>query len=111
MSSVFEVKEVENLNVKFGKVIKHKEVYQIHRKDNERMNSTMVRDIYNAFEKKAGAPTNVMMRVLNSTGILTLKGFNEDTLNFEDFDDYFKNRVHSEKNFDQFYSIEITLMK
>jgi hypothetical protein len=109
--NVIEVTKPEEKQFKFGNIIKTKAVYHINRKDHKEMSSVLVRDTYDWFEKEAGSPNNIMVRVLNSTGIMTLKGFNANELNFIDYDEYFVNRVHSEINFDKFYSMEITVLK
>ena len=111
MADILNVKEIEN---KVLKSSAHKQVnkvsYHINRKDNKTINTAMFKDIYDTFEKKYGAD-NLLVRAVNNTGMMTLKTFGQDELNFIDFDDYYNNKVKSTANFKYFDSIEITILK
>jgi hypothetical protein len=109
MANILNVEQIENklLKVKNGNDY-HKKVYHINRTDNKTINSKMFKDIFEDFAKKYGAK-NVMVRGLCNDGLFTFKGFNEENLNFENFHEYFANRVKDTMNFEYFYSVEITL--
>jgi hypothetical protein len=82
--------------------------FHINRNEEAPINSALFRDIYNGYEKKFGAH-NVLVRAVNNTGMMTLKGFGENDLMFLDFHQYYQNRVKDPKHFYYFYSLEITV--
>jgi hypothetical protein len=84
--------------------------YHINRNDSKQINSTMFKDIYTTYQKKFGAE-NVLVRGVNSEGMRTLKSFGDNDLNFQDFYQYYQNRVKDTSKFEQFYSVEITVRK
>ena len=111
IQNMLSIKLLENKELKSSAKKKvEKLVYHINRKDQKTINSGFFRDIVEGFDKKYGT-NNIMVRAVNNQGMMTFKSFDQDELDFMDFDDYYKNKVHSIKNFDYFYSVEITIMK
>lgn len=110
MADLLNVKEVENKKVKFSKSTYDKQVYHINRKDKKTINSSLFRKIYENFEKRYGA-NSLLIRAVNNEGIKTFKSFDADELNFDDFEEYYKNKVADTNNFEYFYSMEITILK
>ena len=58
---------------------------------------------------KYGA-NNIMIRALNNTQWFSLKGFNKDLLNFEDYDDYYDGRVNDTSQFTFFYQLQVSIL-
>ena len=108
--NLLNIKTVETKPVNFSKTKYEKLIYHINRKDNKTINSALFRDIYNAFEKKHGTH-NLMVRAVNSEGMKTFKSFDMDELNFEDFHEYYENKVKFTDKFEYFISVEITILK
>jgi hypothetical protein len=111
MANVLNVQEIENkyFNNKGGDSY-HKKVFHINRKDERTINTVLFRDIYDNFSKKYRSK-NTMVRAVNNTQMFTLKGFGDVSLNFENFNEYFENRVKDPSKFEYFYSIEITVIE
>ena len=59
-----------------------------------------------SFSKKYGAE-NVIVRGLTNTMPYTFKSYGETSLNFQEFHEYFENRVKDTSQFEYFYNIEI----
>ena len=110
MANLLNVNEIDNkyIKVKNGNDY-HRKTYHIDRKDKHTINSVLFEDIYKNFAKKYGAQ-NVMVRALCNSGLFTFKGFNETSLNFQHFHEYFQNRVKDTDNFEYFYNMEITVI-
>ena len=87
-----------------------KMVYNIKRKDETPIKTVLFRDVYKSFVNKYGA-SNLMVRAVNNTGIFTYKGFKDEDLKLDDMEDYYENRVKSSKEFEYWYSMEITIIK
>jgi hypothetical protein len=49
-----------------------------------------------------------MVRGMNAQQMFTFKGYNEDELNIEEFQDYYENKVSDPIKFEKFSFIEIT---
>ena len=110
MANILNVQEIENKYFKNkGGDNYHKKVYHINRKDEKTINSVLFRDIYDNFANKYGSK-NVMVRALNNTQMFTFKGFGETSLNFENFNEYFENRVKDPSKFEYFYNIEMSVI-
>jgi hypothetical protein len=110
MANLLNVQETENKLFKNkGGDSFHKKVYHINRKDDKTINSVLFRDIYDNFANKYGSK-NVMVRALNNTQYMTFKGFGDTILNFENFNEYYENRVKDASKFEYFYSIEISVI-
>ena len=111
MSNLLNVKEIQNKKLKSStKKEINKVVYHINRKDDKTINTVLFKDIVSSFEKKYGV-NNIMVRAVNNTGMMTFKSFAQNELDFIDFHEYYQNKVASEKNFEYFYSVEITILK
>jgi len=82
--------------------------FHINRTEEAPINTKLFRDIYGRYEKKFGAH-NLLVRAVNNTGIMTLKTFGEEELTFQDFHQYYQNRVKDTQSFEYFYSLEITV--
>jgi hypothetical protein len=111
MANLLNITEIDNklIKVKNGNDY-HRKTYHIDRKDKKTINSILFQDIYNNFSKTYSAE-KVMVRALCNTGLFTFKGFNENSLNFQHFHEYFQNRVKDTDNYEYFYSMEITVIK
>lgn len=112
MTKTFKMKIVPTdvQKIKSKKSSKEKVVYHINRDDEKTINSSLFKDTYNAFVKKYGVH-NILVRAQNNQGIFTFKSFDGDELNFTDFHDYYENKVKSDKEFDYFYSLEMTVIR
>ena len=102
-----------NIEKTIDKEIRPKErkiVYNINRKDETPIKTVLFRDVYKSFAEKYGV-NNLMVRAVNNTGVFTYKGFKDMDMNLDDMDDYYENRVKSTKEFDYWYSLEITILK
>jgi hypothetical protein len=85
-------------------------IYDISRNDKQEMNMKEFKDMYKGFKTKYGTE-NLMVKALNDTQWFTFKGFSDSGLDVQDFEDYYKNRVASKEKFNQFYQIQMTVMK
>jgi len=88
----------------------HKLVYNINRRDETPIKTVLFRDVYQNFVNKYGA-NNLMVRAVNNTGLFTYKGFKDNDLQLEDMEDYWAGYVRSAKEFEYWYSMEITVIK
>ena len=103
---------IKKVNKKILKSKNHPDIVQstfhINRSEEAPINTALFRDIYGSYEKKFGAH-NLLVRAVNNTGMMTLKTFDEDNLSFQDFHQYYQNRVKDTQSFEYFYSLEITV--
>lgn len=84
--------------------------FQYHYKDNKTMlTSHDIAEIMEGLEKSFKKYKNVRFHILgiHKTGEKQLKGFSEEW-DEDEWIDYFKNRVKTYKEFDEFFQIEIT---
>ncbi len=65
--------------------------------------------LYQAGQSK-NKRTSLLIRGLSNAGWFTLKGFDQDVMDEEDYIDYFNNRVKSTDKFDDFHQLQITLV-
>jgi len=106
----YNIKKLDTSNV--GKV--KRVTYQFTRKDNKpNIDIDVLDDIINGLEKQAekkGENIKIMVRALNCQRWFTLKGFDE-TLNVQDFDDYYKGKVQKTEKFEKFSQLQVTILK
>lgn len=96
-----------------NKVIREHErklVYHINRVDKTKITTQLFRDVHQQFSNRYGN-NNIMLRAVNNTGVFTYKGFRDIDLNLDEMEDYYENKVKSIKEFDYWYSIEVTILK
>ena len=107
MSNLLQIDEIQNklFKVKNGNDYRNK-IYHIYRKDKHTINSVLFEDTFKAFSKKYGAE-NVMVKGLSNDGFFTFKGYGDTSLNFQQFHEYFQNRVKDTGKYEYFYSMEI----
>ncbi len=65
--------------------------------------------LYQAGQSK-NKKTSLLIRGLSNAGWFTLKGFDQDVMDEEDYIDYFNNRVKSTDKFNDFHQLQITLV-
>jgi hypothetical protein len=69
----------------------------------------MTQGLYQAGQSK-NKKTSLLIRGLSNAGWFTLKGFDQDVMDEDDYIDYFNNRVKSTDKFNDFYQLQITLV-
>lgn len=107
MSNILNIETIESkkFKVKNNRDYENK-IFHISRKDKTTINSVLFKDIFNSFSKKYGAE-NIIVRGLTNTMPYTFKSYGETSLNFQEFHEYFENRVKDTSQFEYFYNIEI----
>ena len=61
-----------------------------------------VHTILTSMQSKLGSSTKIMVRGMNAQRMFTFKGFNDEEMNIEDFDEYYMNHNDSVKSLDKF---------
>jgi hypothetical protein len=85
-----------------GKQIK---CIQVSRKDNKQMSLDQVKNIYEGLTTKGLESSKIMIRGLNDLRFTTLKGKNQDNIDFDD--DYYNNKVLDKNKFQNYFQIQI----
>ena len=61
-----------------------------------------VHTILTSMQSKLGPTTKIMVRGMNAQRMFTFKGFNDEEMNIEDFDEYYINNNSAVKSLDKF---------
>ena len=110
MKDLLNIKKITDKKVFIQHDEYEEECYHINRIDNKDINTQMFKDIYSNLKTKYGAKS-ILVRALNNQHLFTFKGFDEEELNFEDFEEYYKNKVQYTDKFEYFKSLQITVLK
>lgn len=78
---------------------------------NKKMDVDDMRQIYEGMKKRLGPKAQFTIRGSNIRGTWTFKKFNDDELNIEDFEDYYRGKVRETDKFEKFHMISVTLLK
>ena len=57
--------------------------------------------------KKSNNNGSFMIRALNRTQWITIKGLRQDDVNLDELEEYYSNRVRESTNFTQFYRLQL----
>lgn len=68
-------------------------------------------NILTGLQTRLGSDAKIMVRGMNAQRFFTFKGFNDEELNVDDFDEYYKNKVEDEEKFAMFSMIQITVLQ
>ena len=85
-----------------GKQIK---CIQVYRKDKKYISLEQVNNLYADLQAKGIESNKIMIRGLNDMRFSTLKGKNQDNIDFDD--DYYQNKVLDKNKFSNYYQLQI----
>ena len=85
-----------------GKQIK---CIQVSRKDKKTINKAQVDELYFDLKQKGIDKNKIMIRGLNAIRFSTLKGKQQDGIDFDD--DYYKANVVDRQKFEEFFQLQI----
>jgi hypothetical protein len=85
-----------------GKQIK---CIQVYRKDKKYITLEQVSNLFNDLKNKGINSNKIMIRGLNDLRFTTLKGKNQEDIDFDD--DYYQNKVLDKKKFTNFIQLQI----
>ena len=64
-------------------------------------------NILTGLQTRLGSDAKIMVRGMNAQRVFTFKGFNDEELNVDDFDEYYKNKVEDEEKFSMFQRFKL----
>ena len=96
--------------IKTRKHEKMMEVRHFNRGDNKPLSIQTFKNICQTLYERYGVH-NVAIRAVTHTGFFTFKGFSDDDIDIQDYDEYFVNKVKDVTEFNQIYQIEATILK
>ena len=110
MSAIFNIELTSEKKIKTGKSKESNlRTFTINRKNNKDMNMANFKDVYNVFKKKYGEE-KLLVRAMNNTQFFTFKGFTDNGLNIQDFEEYYINKVDDTTKFNMFNQVQISVL-
>ena len=101
MSKKLEFKTISDQKIG-GKNIK---CIQVSRKDKKYISKSQVENLYSDLKDKGINKNKIMIRALNDIRFTTLKGKNQDIIDFDE--DYYNNKVLDKNKFENFLQLQI----
>jgi len=84
---------------------------RISRSSKEEIDVDDLENIFTGIKKSLAPNTKLVIRALNGQRWFTFKGYDDEYLQIDSFEDYYKNKVADTHKFEKFAQVEITSLR